>query len=66
LGKGLLKSALLRTIQAAELVGIRALLVHAKEEEAKAWYRKYDFEPNPIDLLHLFLLLKEVRVAADL
>ena len=61
IGKWLLKDALLRTVQAAEIAGIRALLVHAKDEEAKAWYLKYEFEPSPTDPLHLFLLLKDVR-----
>ena len=61
MGKGLLKDALLRTVRAADIAGIRALLVHAKDEEAKAWYLKYDFEPGPTDPLHLFLLMKDVR-----
>ncbi|MBI1785000.1 GNAT family N-acetyltransferase [Candidatus Sumerlaeota bacterium] len=63
LGGGLLKDALLRTVQAADLAGIRALLVHAKDEEAKEWYLKHDFEPSPTDPLHLFLLMKDIRVA---
>jgi hypothetical protein len=62
IGTGLLKDVLLRTVQAADIAGIRALLVHAKDEEAKAWYLKYDFEPSPSDPLHLFLLLKDLRV----
>ncbi|MDD5263071.1 MAG: GNAT family N-acetyltransferase [Methylacidiphilales bacterium] len=61
IGKGLLKDALLRTVQAADIAGIRALLVHAKDEGARAWYLKYDFEPGPTDPLHLFLLPKDVR-----
>lgn len=65
IGKGLLKDALQRTAQAADIAGIRALLIHAKDEEAKAWYLKYDFEPSPSDPLHLFLLLKDVRSILD-
>ena len=61
LGKALLKDALLRTAQAAEIAGIRALLVHAKDEEARAWYERFDFEPSPTDPYHLFLLMKDVR-----
>ncbi len=61
IGKGLLKDALLRTVQAADIAGIGALLVHAKDEEAKAWYLKYDFEASPSDPLHLLLLLKDIR-----
>lgn len=61
LGKALLKDALLRTVQAAGIAGIRALLVHAKDDEARAWYERFDFEPSPTDPWHLFLLLKDLR-----
>ena len=61
LDKALLKDALLRTAQAAEIAGIRALLVHAKDDEARAWYEQFDFEPSPTDPYHLFLLMKDLR-----
>jgi GNAT superfamily N-acetyltransferase len=61
LGAGLLKDALLRTVQAADLAGIRALVVHAKDDQARAFYEHYGFEPSPSDAYHLFLLLKDVR-----
>lgn len=61
LGKALLKDALLRTAQAADIAGIRALLVHAKDDEARAWYERFDFEPSPTDPYHLFLLMKDLR-----
>jgi hypothetical protein len=32
-----------------------------KDEAARAWYLKYDFESSPTDPLHLFLLLKDIR-----
>lgn len=57
LGKGLLKDALLRILQAAGIVGSRAVLVHAKDQEAAAFYRKFGFEPSPVDEFHLFLLM---------
>lgn len=62
-GKGLLKDALLRTTQAADIAGIRALLVHAKDSKAKHWYQQFDFEESPTDPLHLFLLLKDIKKA---
>ena len=61
LGKALLKDALLRTAQAADIVGIRALLVHAKDDEARVWYESLEFEPSPTDPYHLFLLMKDLR-----
>ena len=61
LGAGLLKDALLRTLQAAGIAGIRAMAVHAKDDAAKAFYERFDFVPSPSDPSHLFLLLKDVR-----
>ncbi len=61
LGKALLKDALKRTAQAADIVGIRALLVHAKDESARNWYLQWEFEPSATDPLHLFLLLNDLK-----
>ena len=61
LGKALIKDALLRTAEAAEIAGIRALLVHAKDEEARVWYEALEFEPSPTDPRHLFLLMKDLH-----
>jgi GNAT superfamily N-acetyltransferase len=61
LGKALLKDALFRTTQAADIAGIRALLVHAKDDEARAWYERFDFERSPTDPYHLFLLMKDLQ-----
>lgn len=60
LGAALLKDALLRTIQAAEIAGLRAMLVHAKDDAAKRFYEKFGFEPSPIDAYHLFLRLSDI------
>ena len=61
LGKALVKDALLRTAAAADIAGIRALLVHAKDDEARGWYEALEFEPSPTDPYHLFLLMKDLR-----
>ena len=61
LGKTLLKDALLRTVQAADIAGIRCLLVHAKDKAARQWYEAWDFEPSPTDPYHLFLMLKDLK-----
>ena len=61
IGKALLKDSLLRTAQAADIAGIRALVVHAKDDAARRWYEQFDFEPSPTDPLHLFLLLKDLK-----
>lgn len=64
LGAGLLKGAMLRTLQAADIAGLRAILVHAKGERARAFYTHFGFVPSPTDPLHLMLLIKDVRSAA--
>jgi GNAT superfamily N-acetyltransferase len=61
LGKALLKDALLRTAQAADIAGIRALLVHAKDDGARQWYERFGFEPSQTDPYHQLLLLKDIR-----
>ena len=61
LGSGLLKDAMLRTLQAADIAGIRAFVVHAKDDEAKTFYQRFDFIPSLSDPYHLFRLLKDIR-----
>ncbi|MGA7381466.1 MAG: GNAT family N-acetyltransferase [Terriglobales bacterium] len=61
LGKALLKDALLRITQAADIVGARAVLVHAIDEPAKQFYLHFGIEPSPIHDLQLMLLLKDLR-----
>ena len=63
LGRALLRDALLRTAQAADIAGIRALLVHAKDDAARHWYLNWEFEPSETDPFHLFLLLKDLKSA---
>ena len=57
----LFKGDLLRTAQAADIAGIRCLLVHAKDDAARQWYESWEFEPSPTDLYHLFLMLKDLK-----
>jgi GNAT superfamily N-acetyltransferase len=61
LGRSLLQDVMLRCLDAAEAIGARVLLVHAKHEAAKAWYLQYGFEESPTDSLHLLMLLKDAR-----
>lgn len=60
IGPGLLKDALLRTASAADTIGARALLVHAKDDRAKSFYEHFNFEPSPGDPFHLFLITKDL------
>jgi len=61
IGAGLLKDAMLRTLQAADIAGIRAVMVHAKDDQAKDFYQHFNFVPSPSDPFHLFMLLKDIR-----
>ena len=56
----MLTDALLRCAQAAETIGARAVLVHAKDENARGYYKHFDFEPSPSDPYHLLLIMKDV------
>ena len=60
LGSALLKDALLRTAQAADTIGARALLVHAKDDGARAFYEHFTFEASPSDPYHLLLIMKDL------
>ena len=61
IGAGLLKDAMNRTLQAADIAGIRAFAVHAKDDEARTFYEHFDFVPSQGDPYQLFRLLKDIR-----
>ena len=56
-----LKDAMLRTLQAADIAGIRAFIVHAKNEQVRDWYQRFDLTPSPTDPLHLYVLIKDLQ-----
>lgn len=60
-GIGLLRDAILRSMQAAEIAGIRALLVHAISEDAKRFYARCGFIPSPIHPMTLMIALSEAE-----
>jgi GNAT superfamily N-acetyltransferase len=64
IGPSLLKDAMRRTLQAADIGGIRAMAVHAKDAPAQRFYEHFSFVPSPTDPLHLFLLIKDLRSIA--
>ncbi len=61
IGKALLKDALKRTAQAADIAGIRAIFVSAKDDDARAFYEHFNFDPSPSDPYHLFLVMKDPK-----
>lgn len=63
IGRALLRDAMLRTLQAAEIAGIRAILVHAISEEAKQFYEQCGFTASPLDPMTLMVNIKDARAS---
>ena len=64
LGSALLKDALLRIVEAADVIGVRAVLVHALDEEVRGFYEHHDFERSPVHDMQLMLLMKDLKAAS--
>lgn len=63
LGRALLRDAALRTLQAADIAGIRAILVHAISEDARRFYQRCGFQPSPVDPMTLMITLRDAEQA---
>ena len=61
LGRYMLLDALRRSIEGADVIGGRAVLVHVEDERARSFHLHHGFEPSPTDELHLLLLMKDLR-----
>jgi len=57
----LLQDAFARVERAADIVGVRALFVHAINDQAREFYLHQGFLPSPIEPLHLVLPVKDLR-----
>lgn len=64
-GATLLADAMQRTLLVAEETGIRLLLVHAVDEDARSFYLYYGFEASPSDPMNLQLLTKDIRATIE-
>lgn len=65
-GRVLVRDAVLRTLQAAEIAGIRAILVHAISEQARQFYESCGFTPSPIALMTLLVTVADAKAAFGL
>jgi GNAT superfamily N-acetyltransferase len=62
MGRALLVDALRRAVRVSAEIGVRAMLIHARDETARAFYLRHaEFVASPTDELHLFLNMKHVR-----
>lgn len=64
-GAMLLADAMQRTLLVAEETGIRLLLVHAVDDEARSFYLHFGFEVSPSDPMNLQLLIKDIRATIE-
>jgi GNAT superfamily N-acetyltransferase len=62
-GRALLRDAVLRTIQAADIAGMRAILVHAISDDARRFYERCGFRPSPVDPMTLMIALRDAQEA---
>lgn len=65
IGAFLLKDVMSRVLSVAEQAGMRLLLVHAVNDEARSFYEHFGFEASPSDPMSLQLLIKDIRLALD-
>lgn len=63
IGRSLLRDALLRTLQAAQIAGIRVLLVHAISAQVREFYEDFGFYPSPVDPMTLMMPIREAELA---
>lgn len=61
IGAGLLRDAVLRTVQAGDIAGMRAILVHAISDAARRFYEGYGFRSSPLDPMTLTITVTEGR-----
>lgn len=65
-GRALVRDAVLRTLQASEIAGIRAILVHAISEQARQFYESCGFSPSPIDPMTLLVTVADANAVFGL
>ena len=64
LGAALLKQFIVKSMEVAELIGVRVMLVHAKDSGAAAFSARFGFEPSPVDELTMMLLVKDIAASS--
>jgi GNAT superfamily N-acetyltransferase len=65
LGAWLLRDGMLRTLAASETIRVRAMLVHAADDDARGFYLRHGLDPSPTDPLRLTILIRDIRRAVD-
>lgn len=60
IGKALLKRAFQQTLDIASIAGVRAMIVHAIDDEAAAFYERFGFQRFPPDTRTLFIPIETI------
>ncbi|HTW79345.1 MAG TPA: GNAT family N-acetyltransferase [Terracidiphilus sp.] len=63
IGRALFRDAAERTVNAAEVIGIRGMIVHAISEAARDFYLALGFDPSPHEPMTLMVTLADIRAA---
>jgi len=63
IGRALIRDAATRVLQAAEIIGIRGIVVHALADAAKAFYEHIGFDPSPLDYMTLMITLPDIEAS---
>lgn len=62
-GRALVRDAGLRALQAADVIGVRGMIVHALSDEARLFYERVGFEPSPLDPMTLMITLADLQAS---
>ncbi|CAQ86497.1 MULTISPECIES: GNAT family N-acetyltransferase [Photorhabdus] len=65
-GRYLVRDASIRVAQAADLVGVRGLIVHAISEDAKEFYKSVGFNDSPLNPMTLMITLKDLKATFNI
>ena len=66
IGRAMVRDAGMRVLQAAEVIGIRGIVVHALSDAAKAFYERIGFEPSPLNPMTLMVTLSDLIACMEL
>lgn len=62
-GRSLLKHSVFQTFEASKIAGLKAFIVHAKDEQSKKFYLNHGFQESAIDSYHLMISIQEIKQA---
>jgi len=63
LAAAMVKHAILNAVAVADIGGFKLLIVHTDNDQARAFWRRHEFDPMPENEYHLMLTLKDARAA---